>query len=111
MQNRLARVICAWRPVDPACEKHGMRTATVGLFASVLFAACGWYLTSSIGARLPIQLPVPASWKQQTPIEQAPVVPAIDNEVVNQPDAMHQLYLMWGMTPRRTMPCARTPRR
>ena len=77
-------------------KKHGMRLATVGLFASVLFAACGWYLTSSIGARLPIQLPVPASWKQQTPIEQAPVVPAIDNEVVNQPDAMHQLYLMWG---------------
>jgi general secretion pathway protein A len=24
------------------------------------------------------------------------VVPVIDNEMVNQPDAMHQLYLMWG---------------
>jgi general secretion pathway protein A len=29
-------------------KKHGKRLATVGLFASVLFAACGWYLTSSI---------------------------------------------------------------
>ncbi|MFL7888444.1 ExeA family protein [Enterobacter pseudoroggenkampii] len=77
-------------------KKHGKRLATVGLFASVLFAACGWYLTSSIGAKLPVQLPVPASWKQQTPHVQAPVVPVIDNEMVNQPDAMHQLYLMWG---------------
>lgn len=81
----------------------------MGLFASVLFAACGWYFTSSIGARLPIQLPVPVSWKQQTPKPEAAVVPVIDNEIVNQPDAMHQLYLMWGMTPRPTMRCARTP--
>ncbi|EMG7889086.1 MAG: peptidoglycan-binding protein [Enterobacter hormaechei] len=77
-------------------KKHGKRLATVGLFASVLFAACGWYFTSSIGARLPIQLPVPVSWKQQTPKPEAAVVPVIDNEIVNQPDAMHQLYLMWG---------------
>lgn len=77
-------------------KKHGKHLATVGLFASLLFAACGWYLTSSIGAKLPVQLPVPASWKQQTPHVQAPVVPVIDNEMVNQPDAMHQLYLMWG---------------
>ncbi|MCU6215021.1 ExeA family protein [Enterobacter bugandensis] len=77
-------------------KKHGKRLATVGLFASVLFAACGWYLTASINAKLPIQLPVPASWKQQKPKADAPVVPVIDNEVVNQPDAMHQLYLMWG---------------
>lgn len=81
----------------------------MGLFASVLFAACGWYLTSSIGARLPIQLPVPDSWKQQSLKVEAPVVPVIDNEIVNQPDAMHQLYLMWGMTPRPKMRCARTP--
>jgi general secretion pathway protein A len=77
-------------------KKHGKRLATVGLFASVLFAACGWYFTSSIGAKLPVPLPVPVSWKQQMPHVQAPVVPVIDNEVVNQPDAMHQLYLMWG---------------
>ena len=77
-------------------KKHAKRLATVGLFASVLFAACGWYLTSSIGARLPIQLPVPVSWKQQSLKVEAPVVPVIDNEIVNQPDAMHQLYLMWG---------------
>ena len=31
-------------------QKHGKRLATVGLFASVLFAACGWYFSSSIGA-------------------------------------------------------------
>lgn len=77
-------------------KKRGKRLATVGLFASVLFAACGWYFTSSITARLPVQLPVPVSWKQQTPNVEAPVVPVIDNEMVNQPDAMHQLYLMWG---------------
>lgn len=77
-------------------KKHGKRLATVGLFASVLFAACGWYLTSSISARLPVQLPVPVSWQHPTPKVQAPVVPVIDNEVVNQPDAMHQLYQMWG---------------
>ncbi|MDA4835786.1 peptidoglycan-binding protein, partial [Enterobacter hormaechei] len=70
--------------------------ATVGLFASVLFAACGWYLTSSIAGKLPVQLPVPVSWKQQAPKVEASVVPVIDNEMVNQPDAMHQLYLMWG---------------
>lgn len=77
-------------------KKHGKRLATVGLFASVLFAACGWYLTSSISARLPVQLPVPVSWQHTTPKVQAPVVPVIDNDVVNQPDAMHQLYQMWG---------------
>lgn len=77
-------------------KKHGKRLAAVGLFASVLFAACGWYLTASVNARLPVQLPVPVSWKQQTPKVQAPAVPVIDNEMVNQPDAMHQLYLMWG---------------
>ena len=77
-------------------KKHGKRLATVGLFASVLFAACGWYLTSSIAGKLPVQLPVPVSWKQQAPKVEAPVVPVIDNEMVNQPDAMHQLYLMWG---------------
>ncbi|MCK7451481.1 ExeA family protein [Enterobacter chengduensis] len=77
-------------------KKRGKRLATVGLFASVLFAACGWYFTSSITARLPVQLPVPARWTHQTPNVKAPVVPVIDNEMVNQPDAMHQLYLMWG---------------
>ncbi|MRG30078.1 peptidoglycan-binding protein [Enterobacter cancerogenus] len=77
-------------------KKHGTRLATVGLFASVLFAACGWYMTSAITAKLPVQLPVPVSWKQQTPPKTAPVVPVIDHEVVNQPDAMHQLYQMWG---------------
>nr|WP_279114387.1 ExeA family protein [Enterobacter soli] len=77
-------------------KKHGKRLATVGLFASVLFAACGWYLTASVNARLPIQLPVPVSWKHPMPKVQAPVVPVIDNEIVNQQDAMHQLYQMWS---------------
>ncbi|HDR2752173.1 TPA: peptidoglycan-binding protein [Enterobacter asburiae] len=75
---------------------HRKQLATVGLFASVLFAACGWYLTSTLSAKLPVQLPVPASWKQQKPQVKMPVAPAIDGEMVNQPDAMHQLYLMWG---------------
>ncbi|MFH5069876.1 peptidoglycan-binding protein [Enterobacter cloacae complex sp. 2024EL-00215] len=77
-------------------KNHGKRLATTGLLASVLFAACGWYLTASVNARLPIRLPVPASWKHQTPDAVRPVVPVIDNEMVNQADAMHQLYLVWG---------------
>ncbi|MBM3073622.1 peptidoglycan-binding protein [Enterobacter sp. RHBSTW-00994] len=72
------------------------RMASLALFASVLFAACGWYLTPTISAKLPVQLPVPASWKPQISTTAAPVIPVIDNEMVNQPDAMHQLYLMWG---------------
>lgn len=77
-------------------KKHGKRLATVGLFASVLFAACGWYFSSAMTARLPIQLPVPVSWRHQTPKAQMPVVPVIDKEMITQSDAMHQLYLMWG---------------
>lgn len=75
---------------------QGKRLATVSLFASVLFAACGWYFTASMTARLPVSLPVPISWKHPAAPVQAPVVPVIDKEIVNQPDAMHQLYLMWG---------------
>ncbi|MCG3098160.1 peptidoglycan-binding protein [Enterobacter sp. DRP3] len=77
-------------------KKHGKRLATVGLFASVLFTACGWYFSSAMTARLPVQLPVPASWRHQTPKAQVPVVPVIDNEMITPSDAMHQLYLMWG---------------
>ena len=77
-------------------KTHGKRLATVGLFASVLFAACGWYLTATISAGLPVPLPVPASWSQATPKTQVPAMPVVDNEMVNQPDAMHQLYVMWG---------------
>ena len=38
-------------------------------------------------------------------------MPVIDNEIVNQPDAMHQLYLMWGYdaSAREDTRCARTP--
>ena len=81
--------------VLPAKPK-GKRLAVMGLFASVLFAACGWTLMPTITARLPVQLPVMASWKPQAPKTDAPAVPVIDNEVVNKPDAMHQLYTMWG---------------
>ncbi|MCM7511352.1 peptidoglycan-binding protein [Enterobacter hormaechei] len=76
--------------------KRGKTLASVGLFASVLFAACGWMMTSSITAKLPVALPVPAAWKQQVKTPEAPALPVIENEVVNQPDAMHQLYAMWG---------------
>ncbi len=73
--------------------------ATVGLFASLLFAACGWHFSSAITGKLPVPPPIPASWKQLTRAPQAPVQPKIENEVVNQPDAMHQLYTMWGYDP------------
>ncbi|EOZ7624098.1 peptidoglycan-binding protein [Enterobacter mori] len=76
--------------------KRGKALASIGLFASVLFAACGWMMTSSITAKLPVALPVPASWKQPVKTPDAPVLPVIEHEVVNQPDAMHQLYAMWG---------------
>lgn len=75
---------------------RGKRLATAGLFASVLFACCGWYFSGAIASRLPQQVPVPASWKKTLPETTAPVMPTIENEVVNQSDAMHQLYLMWG---------------
>ena len=75
---------------------RGKRLATAGLFASVLFACCGWYFSGAIASRLPQQVPVPASWKKMLPEATAPVMPTIENEVVNQSDAMHQLYLMWG---------------
>ncbi|MEH0885933.1 peptidoglycan-binding protein [Enterobacter sp. UNJFSC 003] len=76
--------------------KRGKALTSVGLFASLLFAACGWMMTSTITAKLPVALPVPASWKQQIKTPDAPVLPIIEHEVVNQPDAMHQLYAMWG---------------
>jgi general secretion pathway protein A len=63
----------------------------VGLFASVMFAACGWYFSAAINAKLPVQLPVPARWTLHTPTPVVETQPNIDNEVVNQPDAMHQL--------------------
>lgn len=78
----------------PARGHKGL--ATAGLLASALFAACGWYFSDAINARLPIHLPEPASWSQQAVKPASPVVAQIDNDVVNQPDAMHQLYLMWG---------------
>ncbi|MDU2021546.1 MAG: peptidoglycan-binding protein [Leclercia adecarboxylata] len=80
-------------------KTHGKTLATVGLFASVLFAACGWYFSPAITATLPVQPPIPASWTQPRPALKAPVQPAIEKEVVNAPDAMHQLYTMWGYDP------------
>jgi len=76
--------------------KRGKTLASVVLFASVLFAACGWMTTSTLTAKLPVALPVPASWKHQVKVPDAPALPEIAHEVVNQPDAMHQLYAMWG---------------
>ncbi|AXF65550.1 MULTISPECIES: ExeA family protein [unclassified Leclercia] len=80
-------------------KTHRKTLATVGLFASVLFAACGWYFSGAITAKLPVPLPVPPSWKQTVHTPQAPVLPTLDKEVVNSPDAMHQLYTMWGYDP------------
>jgi len=80
-------------------KTHGKTLATVGLFASVLFAASGWYFSSAITAKLPVHLPVPVSWKQPVHTQKAPVVPTLEKEVVNSPDAMHQLYTMWGYDP------------
>jgi general secretion pathway protein A len=90
-------------------KKHGKRLATGAIRLCAVRRLR--LVFDLLDARLPIQLPVPASWKQQTPIEQAPVVPVIDNEMVNQPDAMHQLYLMWGYDASADDACARTPRR
>jgi general secretion pathway protein A len=77
-------------------QRHLARRAMVGLFASVMFAACGWYFSAAINAKLPVQLPVPARWTLHTPTPVVETQPNIDNEVVNQPDAMHQLYTVWG---------------
>lgn len=77
-------------------QRHIKRRAMVGLFASVLFAACGWHFASAINAKLPLHLPVPARWVRHTPVPVVVKQPDINNEVVNQPDAMHQLYTVWG---------------
>lgn len=76
--------------------RRGKRIAAMGLFASVMFAVCGWSLMPVITAHLPMQLPVFASWKQPMQKSLSPAAPIIDHEVVNKPDAMHQLYTMWG---------------
>ncbi|WP_449556789.1 peptidoglycan-binding protein [Huaxiibacter chinensis] len=77
-------------------RKQTKRLAFAGLMASALFAACGWMLTPTLNAHLPVPLPVPVSWKQPAAKPHVAVVPEIENEMVNQPDAMHQLYVMWG---------------
>jgi len=77
-------------------QRNTRRLATVGLFASVLFAACGWHFSALINARLPHQLSVPARFVRHTPAPAVPALPDITKEVVNQPDAMHQLYTVWG---------------
>ncbi|MGL4430845.1 MAG: peptidoglycan-binding domain-containing protein [Silvania sp.] len=77
-------------------KRSNRRLATVGLFACMIFAACGWHFSTAITAALPFKPPVPARWIQQMKHQQAPVQPVFDREVVNQPDAMHQLYIMWG---------------
>lgn len=77
-------------------KRKGKRLAAIGLAASVLFAVGGWTLMPTLTAMLPVELPVMASWKPQAVQPPASVVPVIENEVVNKPDAMHQLYAMWG---------------
>lgn len=77
-------------------KRNRTRLATMGLFACVLFAACGWYYSAPIVASLPVKPPIPARWLPHAAAAQASVQPVIDNDVVNQPDAMHQLYTMWG---------------
>ena len=69
---------------------------TVGLFACVLFAACGWHFSAPVMKALPFKLPVPARWVPHVNKPQVVVQPALEHEVVNHPDAMHQLYTMWG---------------
>lgn len=77
-------------------KRNTRRLATVGLFACVVFAACGWHFSTALTAALPFKPPVPARWLPHVSHIAAPVQPEIDREVVNQPDAMHQLYTMWG---------------
>ncbi|URO00608.1 peptidoglycan-binding protein [Leclercia adecarboxylata] len=77
-------------------KRSNKRLAAVGLFACVVFAACGWHFSPAITAALPFKPPVPARWIPSVKKTEMPVQPAIEREVVNQPDAMHQLYTMWG---------------
>jgi general secretion pathway protein A len=77
----------------PRRKRKGL--TALALLTLVASAAAGWYLSPSIIQHLPISLPVPASWKHvEKP--QAAQRPTLDNEVVTLPDAMHQLYQMWG---------------
>lgn len=72
------------------------RFAAAGLLASVMFACGGAYFSSALTSHLPVPLPVPVAWHKTLAKPITPAVPTIDREVVNQADAMHQLYVMWG---------------
>lgn len=85
----------AAREVLPV-QGHKKRLATGGLFACVMLAACGWHFSDAITAALPFKPPVPARWIPQASHTPSPAQPVLEREVVNQPDAMHQLYTMWG---------------
>lgn len=77
-------------------QRNSKRRTMVGLFASVLFAACGWHYSAAINAKMPYHLPVPARWVPHTPTPVAAKQPDFNNEVINQQDAMQQLYTVWG---------------
>ena len=80
-------------------QRHTKRLATVGLFASILFAACGWHFSATLNGQSPLHLTVPARWTLHTPAPVVNKLPDINNVVVNQADAMHQLYTVWGYDP------------
>lgn len=75
---------------------RGRRFAAMGLLTSVAFACCAGYFSSALTAHLPVPLPVPVAWHKTQPKTDVPREPTIERDVVNLPDAMHQLYTMWG---------------
>lgn len=76
--------------------RRGKGLATAMLLTVVAAVAVGWILPASLTARLPVPLPVPASWSHLAQPQTHAAAPSIENEVVDMPNAMHQLYKVWG---------------
>lgn len=76
--------------------RRGKGLATAMLVTVVACAAAGWFAPASWVARLPTHLPVPARWTQTAPPKVQSEAPSIENEIADMPNAMHQLYKVWG---------------
>lgn len=111
--NRIAHLalLAAWTERAPRVSARHLRLAASEVLprprpfkrllaiagASVLTCAtAGWLFSATLAARLPFALPQPARWSAAALPAATPAVPDIGHDVISQPDAMHQLYKMWG---------------
>ncbi|ADO49186.1 ExeA family protein [[Enterobacter] lignolyticus] len=72
------------------------RRIAIATAAVLTCATAGWLYCATLTARLPFSLPQPARWATAAIPKAPPAVPDMGSDVISQPDAMHQLYKMWG---------------